>query len=623
MQFKLLRITAALTGTWLLAGPAQAQPGPATLDTITVIGSRTPQAADQVLGDVSIIDREAIERAGHSSLAGLLSSVAGIEAVDYGGPQTNTSLFLRGSNSNQTLVLVDGLRINSATSGGGALNALALNDIERIEVLRGAAGSLYGADAVGGVINIITRQGADRPLAPWFSVGYGSRDTSRVEAGVAGSANGWRYALNAGYGQSRGHNATEPGSFSYNPDRDGYYQRNMSASVGYTWCPGHELSAQAYYSRVNGAYDNGTPYFNDRGIQQVEGYALTSRNRLSANWHSTLRLGTTRDRGTNKNAPAALMYGNPEDGVSRFSTRQNQYSWQNDFQLAEHQRLTLLLERLEQRVAGDLSDWSGPAPVYVDYVDTRRDTNSATGIYTGDFGRHHLQASLRHDKDTQYGGQTTGALAYGFDLTPRLRATVSGSTAFRAPNFNELYYPGGGNPDLRPEKSRNIEAGIRYLHAGTELGATVYRNRVRDLINGWPAENIGNAVLKGVTLQAAQQFGATGVRASLDLQDPHDADTGERLALRAGRILRVAADHRIGAVQFGADWYVSGHRYASGTGERLGGYGRLDLVASYDLTPETRLQVRWNNALDKDYTLLPGYYTAGSSVFVSLAYRPR
>ena len=627
MKSRIFRRTPAAASV-LLAVPfavlAQA-PSPSTLAPVTVIASRTPQAIDQVLGDVSVIDREAIERAGHSSLAQLLSGSHGVESVNYGGPQTPASVFLRGSNTNQTLVLVDGQRINSATSGGGALNAIALNDIERVEILRGAAGSLYGADAVGGVVNIVTRQGADRPLAITGSLGYGSRGTSRASVGLAGSTAGWRYALNAGHGQSRGFNSTVPGSYSYNPDRDSYYQRNVSGSLGYTWRPGQEVSLQAYRSTINGGYDaGGPPYFNDRSIQRVEGYSLTSRNRINDVWHSTLRAGFTRDKGRNENAPASVVPWNTEDGISTFTTRQNQYGWQNDFTLSEHQRLTVAVERLEQRVAGDLSSSGDPElPPFVNYGVTERNTNSVTGVYTGDFGRHHLQASLRHDKDSQYGGETTGALAYGFDITNRIRATVAGSTAFRAPNFNELYYPGGGNADLRPEEARNLEAGLRYLNGNTELGATIYRNRITNLISGWPAENIGKAVLEGATLTAAHRWRQTGLRASLDLQNPHDELTGEQLPLRARRILRLAADHRIGRAQLGAEWYLSGERYGSVARERMGGYGVLDLTASYDVTDETQVQLRVNNVLDKDYTVVPGYATAGASVFLSVAYRPR
>src|SRR5690606_41030070 len=148
--------------------------------------------------------------------------------------------------------------------------------------------------------------------------------------------------------------------------------------------------------------------------------------------------------------------GNTEDGASAFTTRQNQYGWQNDFQLSEHQRFTLALERLEQRVNGDVAIWNAfpLPPTYTNYDRTERNTNSVTGVYTGVFGRHHLQASLRHDNDSQYGGETTGALAYGVDITNRIRATVAGSAAVRAPHFHELYSPAGGAPHLPPAAAR-------------------------------------------------------------------------------------------------------------------------------------------------------------------------
>lgn len=605
----------AVAGTLLLAAhaglPAHAA-APTQLSPIAVIGSRAPQPLDDVLGDVTVIDRDAIERAGQSSLAELLSREHGIEYVDNGGPQTVTSLFMRGANNAQTLILVDGLRINNATAGGGALNAIALNDIERVEILRGAASSLYGADAVGGVINVITRQGADKPLSLRADIGAGNHGTVRTSTSLAGSNAGWRYALNAGYGQSNGHNATTPdNAFSYNPDRDSWYQRNVSGSLGYAWATGHEVSARVFHDRINGGYDAGTPDVNDRVLQTVEGFAFTSRDRITAQWLSTLRLGVTEDENVSVNGPGTTD--------TRFRTRQRQYGWQNDLQLTDTQRVTLAFDRLEQRVRGDLFT-GGPATA--DYAVTARNTNAFTGVYTGDFGRHHVQASLRHDDDSQYGGQTTGGAAYGLDIVPGLRATVAANTAFRAPTFNELYYPGGGNPDLSPEKSRNVEAGLRWRQGGTELGATVYRNRVTNLITGWPSENIGRAILRGVTFTGAHQWGNTGLRASLDLQDPHDAATGDVLPRRAKRIFRLNADHRMGPARVGAEWYLSGERYDSGR-QRLGGYGLLALTASYDVTPETQVQLRWNNVFDKQYTLVQGYATQGSSVFVNVAYRPR
>ncbi|MCK9511104.1 MAG: TonB-dependent receptor [Pigmentiphaga sp.] len=595
-----------------------------TLPAVTVVASRSAQSLPDVLGDVTIIDRHALDAAAGDSVADVLRRVPGIQITTNGGPQTVTRVFMRGANSNQTLVLVDGLRINAATNGGAAINALALADIERIEVLRGAASSLYGADAIGGVINIITRQEADKPFAASASVGFGSDRHLQTQLGLRGRTETWRYAVQAGYAQSRGTDATRPDYFLHNPDRDSYYQRNVTASVGHSWHPGQDLDLQVFHSRINGGYDAGLPWFGDRSVQSLDGVQLSSRNRLSERWTSTLRLGWQRDRLENRNAPASENPDNPPDGVSRFRSRQTQIGWQNDFALNTDHHVSVALERLAQHVGGDLADfsqWPLP-PQYVDYADTRRHTNSVVGVYRGSWQRHHLQASLRFDRDSQYGSQTTGGLAYGFDLTPALRLGLAASTAFRAPDFNELYYPGAGNPDLKPERSRNLEASLRYQHASGDIGVTVFRNRVRDLIAGFPSANIQRAILEGVTLSANQQFGNTSVTASVDLQNPHNADTGELLPLRAKRVARLGLSHQFGAWEPSLDWYASSSRRDTSSGEqRLAGYALLDLGLGYRFNANTQVQLRWNNVFDRDYTLVSGYTTPGSNVFVILRHQ--
>ena len=596
-----------------------------TLPPVTVVASRSAQTLPDTLGDVTILERADLDAAAGDSVGAVLRRVAGIEVSDNGGPQTVTRLFLRGSNSNQTLVLVDGLRINAANSGGAAINALALDDIERIEILRGAASSLYGADAIGGVINIITRQAGSAPFAASASVGVGSNATTKTQLGMRGRSANWRYAVQAGYAQSHGYDATEPGYFLHNPDRDSYYQQNVSASVGHTWHPGQDLDLRLFGSRINGGYDAGQPWFNDRSIQELQGIQLSSRNQLTERWTSTLRLGWQRDRLENRNAPASQNPDNPIDGISRFSSRQQQLGWQNDIALHDDHHLTLALESLQQRVGGDLADYSQwPLPPrYVDYAETERRTRAVVGVYRGSWQRHHLRASLRHDHDSQYGDQTTGGLAYGFDLTPHLRLGLAGSTAFRAPDFNELYYPGAGNPDLKPEHSRNLEASLRYTTDLGEYGITVYRNRVRDMIAGYPSANIQRAVLEGITLTARQQWGDTLLHASADLQNPHNADTGDLLPLRAKRIARVHLSHRLGAWEPGLDWFASSARYdtSGGSRQRLAGYALLDVALAYQVSPKTQLQLRWNNVFDRPYTVVSGYTTPGSNVFLMLRHQ--
>jgi vitamin B12 transporter len=602
-------------------------------DPVVVTASRNAQPLSDTLGDVSVIDRDTLDRAGQSSLAELLSQTHGIQYATNGTPQNVTSLFVRGANSNQTLVLVDGQRINNASNGLAALNAIPPDSIQRVEVVRGAASSLYGADAIGGVINVITKPDPGKPFSAFANVGGGTYGTSNYNAGVSGASAGWTYGLAAGYAQSSGYDATTSKNFLHNPDKDSYYQNNVSANLGYEWKAGQTLSAQFYQTHLNTGYDNGAPFFNDRSVQMLQGYSLASTNRVNDFWTSTLRLGSTVDDNRSYNAPGDLLFGDTPDGRSDFRTRQNQLLWQNDLQIAAGQKLSLAYEYLQQQVSGDIANFSDVPVTFGDYTQTRRHVNSFTAVYLGDFGPNHVQASLRSDDNSQFGEHVTGGLSYGYDLTSHVRASVAANTGFRAPDFNELYWPndGGfvGNPNLKPETSRNIEASLRYLDDVSEYGATVYRNRVHNLIVNQAADpgdpfsvfepfNVSNALLEGVTLTAMHAFGNTHLRASVDVSDPHNQDTGEQLPQRAKRVLRLSADHRFGGLLLGAEYYLSSQRPDALTGDTLGGYGLVNLLASYDLTKQLQVQVRWNNVFNKDYTLVQGYRPPGSNAFVNL-----
>lgn len=614
---------------------------------VVVTGSLTPQTQLNSLGDISVIDRSAIERAGQSSVADLLQHQPGVEISTNGGPQTATSVYLRGANANQTLLLIDGRRMNSATLGAGEFQGMPLDDIERIEILRGAASSLYGADAIGGVINIITRKGGgERPLSMHANVGYGTHDTSRVSVGLDGAHGGWRYALDAGYGRSRGFNATAKTvggayNWSYNGDRDGYEQNNVSGTLGYTWRAGHEIAFDFYHSKLDGRFDAGggsAPFneYNDRLRQVVNLYTLSSTNQITEWWRSTLRLSHSND--TQRNLVAPGSYGYPADGRTRFVTRQEQYTWQNDFRLDADQSITLGYEFLKQRVSGDLYDASAPWPapaVIDDYRLDSRITNSFFGQYRLDLDRHHVQLNLRSDHNTIYGNKVTGGAEYAYAITPELRAGIGARTGFRAPTFNDLYWrnDGGtvGNPNLKPESSRNIELSLQYADDTTTAGIVAYRNRVKDMIvwadlnDGsylWSPMNVGRAELRGITLTGSQRFDQTTLRASADFQDPHDRDNGNTLSQRARQIYRASVEHRFGPAAAGVEYLWTGKRYADAANKhQMGGYGLLNLTASYDISKQLTAQVRWNNVFNKDYTLARGYNTPGSTVFVNLAWR--
>jgi vitamin B12 transporter len=586
----------------------QMQAKSARLDPIAVTASRTAQPVSDLLADVTVIGPDDIARAGQSSLAELLAREPGVEIATNGGPGSTSAVFLRGANSGHTLVLIDGVRVGSSSSGTTPIEAIPLDQIDHIEILRGPASSLYGADALGGVIQIFTKRGdGSSPARVNASAGYGSYDTSQFAAGVAGAAQAWNYALQVGSGHSRGFNAIEnPANFSYNPDRDGYTNTNITASGAVQVSPGHEITGQVFRNRLNAQFDAGLG-FDDRTITIIESYSLASRDQLTDGWTSRLQTALANDDSVSNGA----------FGPSAFRTRQWQYSWQNDVTL-QLGLLSLIAERREERLSSDVA-----------FSITQRNTNSADAIYQLRQGSHALQANLRIDDSSQFGSRTTGALAYGYRLTPAVRATLSAGTAFKAPTFNDLYFPSFSNPNLAPEKSRNIEAGFYYDTGGQHARAVVYRNRVDDLIvfecdanfNCAP-QNVDRATLEGITLGYDVTWGETVLKTSVDLQKPEDDTNGHLLPRRAKRHGALALMHAIGSLRIGAEWSVSSRRFddAANT-RRLGGYAVTNLTLDYALAKAWTLVVRANNVFDKHYELAADYATPRANVFAGVRFQ--
>lgn len=600
------------------AAAAQSVAPPPRLDQIVVTASRTAQLEKNVLGDVTVIDKKALQEAAQNSVAEILAKQPGIQFYNSGGPQTVTGVYLRGTNPSQTLVLIDGIRINSITSGSTNWGAIDPATIERIEIVRGAGSSLYGSDAIGGVINIITKKtGEDRPLSAWGNIGFGTYDTFKSSVGISGAQNGWDYALSSSMAESSGFNASNPssGAFTFNPDKDGYSQNSLSGSVGHRWAAGHHIGLTAYNGYIDGDFDAGAGPGRAHSITRQQAYTLTSTDDITDYWQSVLRIGFSKEHTDSRSAGDSFTFGN----------LQRSYSWQNNLKFSENQNVSVILERLEERPEGSSS-----------YIINRRDTNAAGLVYRGDFGAHHIQASARNDNISGYGNQATGGLGYDLDLNDQWRIGVAGNTGFRAPTFADLYSPDMwgfvGNPNLKPEKSRNIEARLRYEVDTTRLGVTVYQNKIRDLINTYDCDanfncttsNTEQATIRGITFTGEHDFGNTTLRASADFMNPRDDNTGNQLIRRARQAYLLGAEHRMDALTVGAEYQFTGKRYddAANTSQRLmGGYSLLNLTAAYDFSKNVGVQVRWNNLLNKDYTNAYGYNMPGSNVFVNLSFR--
>lgn len=583
------------------------------LDSVVVTANRQPQVLEESMGDITVVSREQLQNAGADSISTILARQPGVQITDNGGRQTPTGIMLRGANANHTLLLIDGMRVNSAVQGGANWMTLDPAAIERIEILRGAASSLYGSDAIGGVINIITRKGdTDRPLSAWADLGIGSQETFKAATGFSGAAAGWDYSLTASMAESDGYSTTTPAAAfgNHHPDDDGYHQHTVAGSLGYRWAAGQHLGVSFYNSYINGDYDSGEWSHPAYALTRQQAYSLTSTNDITADWQSVLRLGLSKEAYDDR------------AWDTTFSSLLRSYSWQNNIRLNDNHKLAAYVERIEER------------PLHSAGMDVnRRDTNAVGAIYNGRFGRHSLQASLRNDNISGYGNETTGGLGYDLALTEAWTIGVAANTGFHAPTFSDLYYPGSENPDLNPEKSRNIEAHARYESGGLKLGATVYQNKIRDLLtwdnSTFRMENVDRATLRGATLTAEYAWDATTLRASADFLRPRNDNTGERLLRRARQHYMVAAEHRFDALRLGAEYQFTGKREDTATDPAtfasyrttLGGYSLLNLTAAYDLTPNASVQVRWNNVFDKDYANAYGYRTAGSNFFVNLSLR--
>lgn len=303
-------------------------------------------------------------------------------------------------------------------------------------------------------------------------------------------------------------------------------------------------------------------------------------------------------------------------GDGYFKSNQQQYLWLNQLTVSDSQIFTLGFERLNQSVAGFANDTS------VNFKNDKLFTNAVMASYNGQWGIHNVQASIRNDYNSQYGNFTTGSLGYAIDLTASWRASIAANTAFRAPTFNELYYPGNySNPNLQPERSRNVEFGLRYTHASGEVGVTGFYNQITDLIVSqaptYYPQNIDSATIKGLSFTASQDLGhSTSLQASFDLLSPYNTTNDTLLPFNAQRVLRLGGSHRIGDLSLNAGWFLTSSRQDGKY--TLGGYGLVNLGASYALNNHLEFQLQWNNVLGKNYTLVRGYDTPGSNVFFNV-----
>lgn len=573
----------------------------ATQPEMVVTASRSAKTVEETLAAVTVINREQIEHSQQSTLPDILRGLAGVDIASNGGLGKASSVFMRGTNSNQTLILVDGVKIGSATLGLASIQDIPLEQIERIEVVRGARSSLYGSEAIGGVIQIFTRAGSG-DAQPSLKFGMGSYKTQQISLGVSGAeGNSW-YSLYGSRIKSDGYNTCRGsltgGCFTVEPDKDGYSNNAYTVRLGHRFS--QDLSVEAHSMRVQGTNQFDSTYNNQTDFtQQVSGLKVLAG--LPSTWQMSLNLSNSRDEQRN--------FGNVAD--SRYKTDRNSWTWQNNIVISKNESLIFGYDHQTDKVDSTTA-----------YAISSRDNDGTFAQYQYQFGKFEMLLSGRRDKNEQFGTHKTGNVSMGYSFSPAFRSFLAYSTAFRAPTFNELYYPNYGNPNIKPETSHNLELGLAGKIQQVNWGINAYQTKIDQLIGGYPIQNINKAKIRGLenTLSwKGQQWDAS---AMFQWLKPEDEKTGRLLPRRAQQTASLETGYRTGAWRFAGGVLAQSHRYEDAANKvRLGGYTTLNVRSEYAFDQHWSVQARLDNALDKGYETAAFYPAMGRTFFFSVRYQ--
>jgi len=600
--------TAALAALSLIAGAAaRAEGEPST--TLVITATRTPVKASEVVAEVTVIDRAALDRAPGRTLAELLAGLAGVQASSNGGLGKTASLFLRGLEARHTLLLVDGVRVGSATVGTPSLDNLPLEAVDRIEIVRGPMSSLYGNGAMGGVIQIFLRKGG-QGLTANAKATAGSHGYGQLAGGGTFGDGRFDAAVQVQRTEVNGISATNPnvpfGSF--NDDNDGFRQTGGSLRLGWKPLADWRVELLTLQSRGTVQLDDG-PGADARARLKNGIVSLSGSGRVNAAWRSRVTLAESSD------GYDTLSSASPFASLGLIQSKIRQTSWENTLDTPLGAAV-LLAERQTEKV-------SRPGEAF---TVSERDIDALAFGLNGAAGPQVWNGSLRRDRNSQFGGKTTGAVGYGYALTPAWRVLGSYGTSFVAPSFNQLYFPNFGNPLLQPETGRHTELGLRWSAGEHSLRVAAYRHTYEGFITAGAQPSNVNARITGQTLSYEGRMGDVALAASADHTNPRNdapwsANYGKQLQRRAKDSLRATLDWTGGPWTAGATLQAFSYRYENAANTvRLGGYATLDLLAGYALTRDLALTLRLNNAFDRRYETSLGYNQPGREAFVGLRY---
>ncbi|OIN25266.1 TonB-dependent receptor domain-containing protein [Vibrio barjaei] len=579
-------------------------------ETMVVTANRVEQQLKDVLAPIEVVDREQIDAIQAKSVSEILRRLPGVQIANQGGIGQNAELYIRGRSSKNTLVLINGVRIGSATTGAANLSAIPLDGVQRIEIIRGARAAVYGSDAVSGVVNIITTNKNGSPSRVKAGAGsFGSYNLGGTLS-LGDAENGW-LNLTATHQSSNGYNVQPTSTNPIDADDDGYTSQYLVLDMGKRLDQNWQLKANGYYQKHNIEFDN--PWTGvDKSDSDLYSFSVAG-DYMRNNFDSSLTLTTNQDK--------AKSYGQgaPEGTIS---TNRVAVNWNNNVKVND-----------ELSFLGGI-DW------YKDKVDNTtkamtKDTRDNGAIFLGALynqERLSLEANVRHDDNSAYGNYTTYQLGGGVNVTEQLKVVAMHGTAFKAPTFNELYWPKEcgpwgcyeGNPNLVPEESATSEIALEgeFALLGFRLGA--YRSNVDKMIasNGSTNVNINKAKIEGIELVTRFDTGAIEHEVSYDYLDAKDESTGKDLVRRARNSGKWNASYNIASWRFELSYLYQGKRYNDAANTQvLDPYSLVDIAGTYYFDNGLSLGAKVGNLFNEEYETVSGYKTPERNYYVNAMYQ--
>lgn len=590
-------------------------------ETMVVTANRFEQSVGQVTATVDIVTKEQIDNLQIKSLTEALALLPGVQVTQNGGRGQNSSVFVRGTSSNQTIVLYNGVRIGSATTGSANFSAIPLSGVERIELVKGARAAVYGADAIGGVINIITSSGADVDSGT-VQVGAGTDNYRQGAAGVSSKVgqNSW---INMSVNTEASDGFDVVGTGPAQPDEDGYSRQDLTLEVGTNFSPEWSAKVMGFYHKGENDYDTYSSTASDEQESTLFNYAAVV-SYVGEKYRSSLSLSTNRDDSNNKGG---------DDPGSHLITDRDAINWLNSYQVSESFALNAGVDLTKDSVA-DSKIWSSNS--YQKYDGTSRKNNAVFASAFYDHSGLQIEASIRHDDNEVYGGKSTWQLGAGYLVSQNWRLIASGGTAFRAPTYNDLFWPGYGNSDLKPEESLSFEAGFEFFSEVADVRVVGYSNKITNLVSyqskGEELKN-SDATINGIEVSSQFETGVLSHSVSLDFLDHNNkvnvASFGQPEDIQDKELSRRA--------NFAAKWLVSyehndwrgdlsyqyqGKRYddAKNTVE-LDPYSLVNFTLGYQLTEQWKLRAKVENLFNAQYQTVDKYETQDQAYYLNASYQ--